>query len=54
MAVGRDIGFLKGDLNEKTMPWALPVLDVLERHLTKGVVETALRNGNIEIALWHL
>ncbi|CAG0906705.1 unnamed protein product, partial [Darwinula stevensoni] len=48
--VGRDIGFLKGDLHEKTMPWALPVLDVLERHLTKGVVETALRNGNIEIA----
>jgi len=50
VAVGRDIGFLKGDLHEKTMPWALPVLDVLERHLTKGVVETALRNGNIEIA----
>ena len=42
VAVGRDIGFLKGDLHEKTMPWALPVLDVLERHLTKGVVETAL------------
>lgn len=28
----------------------MPVIDVLERHLGKGVVETALKNGNIEIA----
>ena len=48
--VGRDIGFLKGDLTEKTMPWALPVLDVLEKHLGKGTVETGIKNGNIEMA----
>ena len=25
VAVGKELGFLKGDLQEKTMPWALPV-----------------------------
>jgi len=50
VAVGRELGFLKGDLTEKTMPWALPVLDVLEKHLGKGTVETGIKNGNIEMA----
>jgi phosphate starvation-inducible protein PhoH and related proteins len=50
VAVGKELGFLKGDLTEKTMPWALPVLDVLEKHLGKGVVETGIKNGNIEMA----
>tara|TARA_R100000544_G_C2220181_1_gene57029 strand:+ start:456 stop:1154 length:699 start_codon:yes stop_codon:yes gene_type:complete len=50
VAVGKDIGFLKGSLEEKCAPWALPVLDVLEKHLGKGAVETGLKNGNIEIA----
>ncbi|MGJ8660434.1 MAG: PhoH family protein [Bacteroidota bacterium] len=50
VAVGKELGFLKGDLQEKTMPWALPVLDVLERHLGKGAVETGIKNGNIEMA----
>lgn len=48
--VGKDIGFLPGTLEEKSIPWALPVIDVLERHLGKGVVDTAMKNGNIEIA----
>lgn len=50
VAVGKELGFLKGDLHEKTMPWALPVLDVLEKHLGKGAVETGVKNGNIEMA----
>jgi phosphate starvation-inducible protein PhoH and related proteins len=50
VAVGKEIGFLPGTLEEKAAPWALPVLDVLEKHLGKGVVETALKNGNIEVA----
>ena len=50
VAVGKELGFLKGDLNEKTMPWALPVLDVLEKHLGKGTVETGIKNGNSEMA----
>ena len=50
VAVGKELGFLKGDLQEKTMPWALPVLDVLEKHLGKGAVETGIKNGHIEMA----
>lgn len=50
VAVGKDIGFLPGTLEEKAAPWALPVLDVLEEHLGKGVVETGLKSGNIEVA----
>jgi phosphate starvation-inducible PhoH-like protein len=50
VAVGKDIGYLPGTLEEKSAPWALPVLDVLEEHLGKGVVETALKHGNIEVA----
>jgi phosphate starvation-inducible PhoH-like protein len=50
VAVGKDIGYLPGTLEEKSAPWALPVLDVLERQLGKGVVETGLKNGNIEVA----
>lgn len=50
VAVGKDIGFLPGTLEEKCAPWALPVVDVLERHLGKGVVETGLKNGNIEVS----
>jgi len=50
VAVGRDIGFLPGTLEEKSAPWALPVLDVIQKHLGKGVVETALKSGNIEVA----
>lgn len=50
VAVGKELGFLKGDLEDKTKPWAMPVIDVLEEHLGKGVVETGIKNGNIEIA----
>lgn len=49
IAVGKDIGYLPGTLEEKSTPWAMPVLDILEKHLTKGVVETAIKNGNIEM-----
>lgn len=48
VAVGKDIGYLPGTLEEKCAPWALPVIDVLEKHLGKGAVETGLKNGNIE------
>jgi phosphate starvation-inducible PhoH-like protein len=32
------------------MPWALPVLDVLDKHLGKATVEIAIKSGNIEMA----
>lgn len=50
VAVGKDLGYLKGDLEDKTLPWAMPVLDVLQQHLGKGAVDTALKSGNIEVA----
>jgi len=50
VSVGRELGFLPGDLNEKFTPWAIPVLEVLQQQLGKGVVETAIKNGNIEMA----
>jgi len=50
VAVGKDIGFLPGTLEKKTYPWALPVLDVLEKHWGKGMLETAIKNGNVEMA----
>lgn len=50
VAVGKDVGYLPGTLEEKTYPWALPVLDVLGRHWGKGTLETAIKNGNVEMA----
>jgi phosphate starvation-inducible PhoH-like protein len=50
VAVGKDIGYLPGTLEEKVYPWALPVLDVLEKHWGKGMLETAIKNGNVEMA----
>lgn len=37
-------------LNEKFAPWVAPVIDVLNEQLGKGVVETGIKNGNIEMA----
>lgn len=50
VSVGKDFGILPGNVDEKVAPWALPVLDVLEEHLTSGVVETGIKNKNIEMA----
>lgn len=50
VSVGKDIGYLPGTLEEKTYPWALPVLDVLQKHWGKGTLETAIKNGNVEMA----
>lgn len=50
ISVGKDIGILPGDLSEKVAPWALPVLDVLTKHLGRGAVDTGIKNGNIEVA----
>lgn len=50
ISVGKDIGILPGDVGEKVAPWALPVLDVLAKHLGKGAVDTGIKNANIEMA----
>lgn len=50
VSVGKDLGYLPGSLEEKYAPWVLPVFEILEKQLGKGVVETAVKNGNIEMA----
>jgi len=50
VSVGKEIGFLPGGVLEKATPWAMPTLDVLEQWMGKGVLDTSLKNGNIEIA----
>lgn len=47
---GRSLGFFPGTLEEKMAPWCVPVMEILVKHLGSGVVETGLKNGNIEIA----
>ena len=50
VSVGKDMGYLPGSLEEKAAPWAMPVIEVLKKHLGKGAVETGIKNGNIEMA----
>lgn len=51
--VGKDIGFLPGDLNDKMMPWMSPIMDNF-RHAFKdqdlGYFEMMLKKGSLEIA----
>ena len=46
--VGEDFGFLPGTLEEKTTPWAMPVLNIIEQRIGKGKLECDL-GKNIEI-----
>jgi phosphate starvation-inducible PhoH-like protein len=50
VSVGKSLGALPGDIGEKFGPWLSPVLSVLEEQLGKGVVETGVKNGNIQMA----
>lgn len=49
--VGKDIGFLPGDLKEKMSPWLAPVMDNF-RHAFNDVTyfETMMAKGNVEVA----
>ena len=49
--VGKDLGFLPGDLSEKMSPWLAPVMDNF-RHAFSDVTyfETMLSRGTIEVA----
>lgn len=50
VAVGKDLGYLPGDLYEKFTPWAMPVLEVLKKVLGDAKFDIALKTGNIEMA----
>jgi hypothetical protein len=45
---GEHIGFLKGELEDKTAPYMLPMLEILNRRLGKSTVEYYLKRGVIE------
>lgn len=49
--VGRDIGFLPGDVNEKMGPWMSPLMDNFRHHFKdKTYFEMMIEKGQIEIA----
>jgi PhoH-like ATPase len=49
--VGRDIGFLPGDIKEKMSPWLSPMMDNFRHHFKdKTYFEMMMEKGQIEIA----
>jgi phosphate starvation-inducible PhoH-like protein len=50
VAAGKDLGYLPGTINEKYEPWLVPILETLTEVMGKGMVETAVKNGNVEFA----
>ena len=54
-ACGEDIGFLKGDLEEKLAPWMGPIIDNLKVFLSEGTIDYLIKNKQIEgLALSHM
>lgn len=50
VGVGKSIGALPGEKDDKMKPWLAEVMHILEERLGKGTVETAMKHGEIEIA----
>lgn len=49
--VGRELGYLPGDINEKMAPWMSPLLDNFKHHFKDRVYfECMIEKGQIEIA----
>lgn len=49
--VGRDLGYLPGDVNEKMAPWLAPLMDNFRHHFKdKSYFELMMEKGTIEIA----
>lgn len=50
-SVGKDIGYLPGDINEKMEPWMAPIMDNFRHHFKdRTYFEMMLEKGSIEIA----
>jgi PhoH-like ATPase len=49
--MGKDIGFLPGDLNDKLLPWLMPIQDNLQFLMgdDKAALELYVEKGTIEI-----
>lgn len=50
VSVGKSLGALPGDLDEKFAPWMTPVLDTLRSQLGQNKLETDMKKGNIRMA----
>ena len=50
VSVGKSMGFLPGEQNEKLQPWMIPLLEPLIARLGKGFVDYAIKTGKIEMA----
>lgn len=50
VSVGKTMGHLPGDQDEKMAPWMVPLLEPLTERLGKGFVEYCLRSKKIEVA----
>ena len=49
--VGKDVGFLPGNIEEKMAPWLAPIIDNYSQHFKdKKYFATMMDNGDIEIA----
>lgn len=46
---GKSLGFFAGSIEEKIVPWVVPLTEVLEDRLGKGRFEVALKRKDIEI-----
>jgi len=49
MPLGRDIGFLPGDVDEKLNPWMQPIFDNLEFLFSSGGAKASGRSGFLEL-----
>ncbi len=49
MPLGRDIGFLPGDVDEKLNPWMQPIFDNLEFLFSQGGAKSTSRGGFLEL-----
>ena len=47
---GEKIGFLPGDMKEKTDPYMKPLVEALERRMGASYVEALMKSGKIEVA----
>lgn len=46
---GKSLGFFPGTLEEKMSPWMAPVIEVMGKRMGRGVLDSAIHNGNLEI-----
>lgn len=49
VSTDEDIGFLPGTLEDKMLPWMLPIYDVFHKFVTPNVVKNMITKGQIEI-----